>query len=98
MNNPAAQRLAERCARLEAENAELRARLEAAALADIAVRNPGIDIEEVRRFRAQQACPHTHTDVTETYPEDPSGRTSSYLVCADCGAELNGPWAGSGVL
>jgi hypothetical protein len=43
-------------------------------------------------------CPHTSTTVAETGPEDHQGGTSAYLVCEDCGAELEGPWSGSGVL
>jgi hypothetical protein len=55
-------------------------------------------MDKVMHHAADLACKHKSTDVTETSPEDPSGRTSAYLVCADCGAEFDEPWAGSGVL
>lgn len=42
---------------LEAEVARLEKRLEEACLADIAARNPGIDIDEVRAHRAAQPLP-----------------------------------------
>lgn len=42
------------CEALRAENEELRAKLDAAQLRSIEARNPGIDMDEVRRLRAEQ--------------------------------------------
>lgn len=41
--------------RLEAENERLRAELDKAVDASIEARNPGIDMDEVRRLRTQQS-------------------------------------------
>lgn len=55
--------------------ADLREALEDAALVDIAQRNPGIDIDEVRKHRIEQGDSWTKltepTEVIEQYPDDP---------------------------
>ena len=55
--------------------ADLRQALEDAALVDIAQRNPGIDMDEVRKHRIDQGDSWTTLaepeEVNEKYPDDP---------------------------